>query len=237
MRRRKVMLEQDAAQAQLEEKRCEELVLSKLARQSQEERQIGEQLWIARKEKDAMRHNRELRDQQLAEAARQSELARRAHDRALGEHARQEYMERLAREREAAAENESARQAVTRQKHEATCRRIAEQLVALAGRVVDFRATAALSTYPIRRAGATKIRSVRLQLVRVGPVDHPQQRRVDAPGRLPGGIRIPWYVFTVRKHVAADLHPRVAIPAAVTEVPSAPALAVIPRPVIALRRR
>ena len=143
MRRRKVMLEQDAAQAQLEEKRCEELVLSKLARQSQEERQIGEQLWIARKEKDAMRHNRELRDQQLAEAARQSELARRAHDRALGEHARQEYMERLAREREAAAENESARQAVTRQKHEATCRRIAEQLVALAGRVVDFRATAA----------------------------------------------------------------------------------------------
>ena len=56
-----------------------------------------------------MRHNRELRDQQLAEAARQSELARRAHDRALGEHARQEYMERLAREREAAAENEAAR--------------------------------------------------------------------------------------------------------------------------------
>ena len=90
-----------------------------------------------------MRHNRELRDQQLAEAARQSELARRAHDRALGEHARQEYMERLAREREAAAENEAARQAVTRQKHEATCRSIAEQLVALAGRVVDFRATAA----------------------------------------------------------------------------------------------
>ena len=78
-----------------------------------------------------MRHNRELWDHQLAEAARQSELTR------------QEYMERLAREREAAAENEAARQAFTRQKHEATCRRIAEQLVALAGRVVDFRAMAA----------------------------------------------------------------------------------------------
>ena len=61
----------------------------------------------------------------------------------LGAHARQESLERLAREREASAENEAARQAVTRQKHEATCRSIAEQLVALAGRVVDFRATAA----------------------------------------------------------------------------------------------
>ena len=68
--------------------------------------------WIARKEKDAMRHNRELRDHQLAEAARQSELAR------------QEYMERLAREREAAAENEAARQAVKRQKHRSEERRV-----------------------------------------------------------------------------------------------------------------
>ena len=47
-----------------------------------------------------MRHNRELRDQQLAEAACQVELARRAHDRARGKHAWQEFMERLARGRE-----------------------------------------------------------------------------------------------------------------------------------------
>ena len=76
MRRRKVMLEQDAAQAQLEEKRREELVLTKLARQCAEERKIGEQLWVARKEKEAMRLNRELRDKQLAAAAVRSNAVR-----------------------------------------------------------------------------------------------------------------------------------------------------------------
>lgn len=56
-------------------------------------------------------------------------------------------------------------------------------------------------------------------------------------GAPPRGIRIHWHVFTVRKHFATDLHPRVAVPPAVPAVPSAPALTVIPRPVIAPRRR
>ena len=141
MRRRKVMLEQDAAQAALEERRKEDLILSKLARQCAEERKIGEQLWIARKEKEVMRANRELRDQQLTAAARQAELQRREADRARGAQAREEYRARLERERLRAEENERARQAVLSAKHEKTCRKIAEQLVALAGRVVDFRAT------------------------------------------------------------------------------------------------
>merc|ERR1719174_2077798 len=67
MRRRKVMLEQDAAQAALEEKRREDLILTKLARQCDEEKKIGEQLWVARKEKEVMRKNREMRDEQIAE--------------------------------------------------------------------------------------------------------------------------------------------------------------------------
>jgi len=76
----------------------------------------------------------------VAEAAFLAALARRAsRPRAGRARARQEHAERRAREREAAAEHEAARHAVTRQKDEATCRRIAEQLVALAGRVVDFR--------------------------------------------------------------------------------------------------
>ena len=80
----------------------------------------------------------------VAEAAFLAALARRAsRPRAGRARARQEHAERRAREREAAAEHEAARHAVTRQKDEATCRRIAEQLVALAGRVVDFRPTAA----------------------------------------------------------------------------------------------
>jgi len=80
----------------------------------------------------------------VAEAACLAALARRAsRPRAGRARARQEHAERRAREREAAAEHEAARHAVTRQKDEATCRRIAEQLVALAGRVVDFRPTAA----------------------------------------------------------------------------------------------
>ena len=36
------------------------LRVKQLARQSQEERQIGEQPWIARKERDALPHNREI---------------------------------------------------------------------------------------------------------------------------------------------------------------------------------
>ena len=64
MRRRKVMLEQDAAQDALEEKRREDLILAKLARQCAEEVKIGEQMWVARKEKEVMRKNRQLRDEQ-----------------------------------------------------------------------------------------------------------------------------------------------------------------------------
>ena len=40
-----VMLEQDAAQAALEEKRHEDVILAKLARQCEEEKKIGEQLY------------------------------------------------------------------------------------------------------------------------------------------------------------------------------------------------
>ena len=141
MRRRKVMLEQDAAQDALEEKRREDLILAKLARQCAEEVKIGEQMWVARKEKEVMRKNRQLRDEQLQEEERLAAIERRERDHEIGLQAREEYEARLAREKERAEENERARQAVKHQQHEATCRAVAEQLAALAARVVDFRAT------------------------------------------------------------------------------------------------
>ena len=145
MRRRKVMLEQDAAQAALEERRHEDLILTKLSRQCEEEKKIGEQLWVARKEKEVMRKNRELRDRQLAEAERLAQIDRRERDRESGLAAKEEYLARLAREKALAEEKEAARQAVVHSQHEATCRTIATELASLAARVLDFRS----STQPL----------------------------------------------------------------------------------------
>ena len=85
-----------------------------------------------------MRKNRELRDQQLAEAERLAQIEKRG---SRGEFAAASYRARLEREKERAAENEAARQAVLNGKHTETCRGIAEQLAMLAARVVDFRST------------------------------------------------------------------------------------------------
>ena len=83
MRRRKVMLEQEQAQAHLEEKRREELLLAKLGRQCAEERKISEQIWQVRQQKAVMRENRAERERQHAEDQRQEELARIARNREL----------------------------------------------------------------------------------------------------------------------------------------------------------
>ena len=64
MRRRRVMLEQAQAQAQLDEKRREEILLNKLNRQCAEERRIAALLYQTRREKEVMKANRELREAQ-----------------------------------------------------------------------------------------------------------------------------------------------------------------------------
>ena len=66
VRRRRVMLEQAQAQAQLDEKRREEILLNKLNRQCAEERRIAAQLYQTRREKEVMKANRELREAQCA---------------------------------------------------------------------------------------------------------------------------------------------------------------------------
>ena len=60
------MLEQAQAQAQLDEKRREEILLNKLNRQCAEERRIAAQLYQTRREKEVMKANRELREAQCA---------------------------------------------------------------------------------------------------------------------------------------------------------------------------
>ena len=60
------MLEQAQAQAQLDEKRREEILLNKLNRQCAEERRIAAQLYQTRREKEVMKANRELREAQRA---------------------------------------------------------------------------------------------------------------------------------------------------------------------------
>jgi len=142
VRRRKLMLEQAQAQAQLEERRRDELLLTKLSRQCEEERKLSQQLWQAKQEKAVMRDNRLLREQQYEERRERDDDERRARNRELNARSAAEYHHQRGLERQRAAEADASRQAVKRQKHEATCRAIAEQLVALSGRVTDVRASA-----------------------------------------------------------------------------------------------
>lgn len=97
------------------------------------------------KEKDALRHNRELRDRQWLPRRRAWRRSRGArHDRAPGGHARGRSTQSGARA--SAKPRPSTRPRATRSRARRTRprgERIAEQLVALAGRVVDFRPTAA----------------------------------------------------------------------------------------------
>jgi len=142
VRRRKLMLEQAQAQAALDERRRDELLLSKLSRQCATERELAEQLWRTRQEKEVMRENRLLREQQYEERRARDGAERRARDRELNARANADYKAALALEAARAAEVEAARQLVKRQTHEALCRGIATQLAALASRAVDVRASA-----------------------------------------------------------------------------------------------
>ena len=97
-------------------------------RQSQKEREIAEQLWVVRKEKEVMKQNRLLRDQQVAEAAKAAG-SRGAADQQLGERAPSTPAPE--REPRAPAERRGAARGAARQEH-GDVREDREQLVALA---------------------------------------------------------------------------------------------------------
>lgn len=134
VRRRRILIEQAQAQEALDAKRREEALLEKLGRQSAEEQRIAERLWRVRQEADVMRDNRQLRQDEI-EARRTQDMAERvARNKARAAARLIEYKAALARERRRFDDAEVARAAVRRERRVVECRRVADELVAMAFR-------------------------------------------------------------------------------------------------------
>jgi hypothetical protein len=142
VRRRKVMLEQAHAQAELEEKRLQEALLTKLGRQCAEERAISERLWAAQQEAAVMRDNRQLRERQYEERRQADAADRIARERELGAAARAEYAAQLATERTRAQVAAAAAAAAAEAERYAACRAMALQLADIAEVACDVRQSA-----------------------------------------------------------------------------------------------
>jgi hypothetical protein len=148
LRRRRILLEQTRAQAELDACAREAALLDKLGRQSAEEQRMAEALWRTRQEAEVMRDNRRLREDDY-EARRALDMAERAQRNQARAAARLvEYKATLARERARFEDAEAARVAVAHERREAECRRLAYELVALTLRAETYTADARESLIP-----------------------------------------------------------------------------------------
>lgn len=138
-RRRKVMGEQMSAHQTQEEARREEMMVNRLMRQSQQERRIAVQLLQARHEKEIIRNNRILREQQYQERRlkdfedalnREAELAR-LH--------REEYKEQIKLEQERHSTIAAQRAEERYRRHYDSCSEIVGQIVDFACKVAEYR--------------------------------------------------------------------------------------------------
>ncbi|KAK7503972.1 hypothetical protein BaRGS_00004704, partial [Batillaria attramentaria] len=138
-RRRKVLGEQLAAHHAQEEAHREEMMVNRLMRQSQQERRIAVQLLQARHEKEVIRNNRIMREQQYQERRlrdfedalnREAELAR-LH--------KEEYQEQIRQERELHAEIAAQRAEERYHRHYNLCSEVVGSIVDFASKVAEYR--------------------------------------------------------------------------------------------------
>ncbi|KNC51004.1 KPL2 protein isoform 1 [Thecamonas trahens ATCC 50062] len=138
-RRRKVLLEQQKAHLDMEEKRVEQLLLSKLMRQSQAEAQLAHNLLKTRYEKQVIYANRVFRESQYA-ARRQADFeAALERDKVLTAAAADRYRAQVLAEKERHAALLRANAAEKYAANYAVCEAVTHALVDLSIKVAEYR--------------------------------------------------------------------------------------------------
>nr|XP_013816459.1 PREDICTED: sperm flagellar protein 2 [Apteryx mantelli mantelli] len=138
-RRRKMLMEQLIAHEAQEEAYREEQLIYRLMRQSQQERRIAVQLIHVRHEKEVLRQNRIFREKQYEE--RRLKEFQEALDReaALAKQEKIDYEEQIIKERERHEKIAAERAQAHYKKHYSICREVMNQIIDLSTKVGDYR--------------------------------------------------------------------------------------------------
>lgn len=139
VRRRRVLLEQSEAQARVDAQRRDEDLLEALQRQSVEERAVAERLWRTRQEREVMRENRRLRQEQYEEQRRADMAVRVERLKAKFTADIEDYQAAVRRDRARFAALEQGREQARRSAREAACRTVAEGIVSVALAAAQYR--------------------------------------------------------------------------------------------------
>ncbi|KAK6091403.1 hypothetical protein MT418_8550 [Batrachochytrium dendrobatidis] len=137
-RRRKIILNQQQAEQEMEKLNMENLVVSKLLRQSKQERRIAEQLMQIRHEKEIMHDNRVFRETQYASQRQKDYEDALTREFELSEQARIEYKEKMSQQMLQHFEILEAKRAVKHQKNLVYCHDIVNELINIAFEISDY---------------------------------------------------------------------------------------------------
>eukprot|EP01137_Pigoraptor_chileana_P012166 Opistho-2@64217 len=137
-RRRKVMVDQQRAQEDLEASRHESVLLARLMRQSMHERKIAAQLMQTRREKDVIRENRLFRERQYTERRQRDYEEAMRREAELARQVKQEYENHAKAERERYEMMEEARLHARYNKHYNFCQGVLVDIVDLASKVAEY---------------------------------------------------------------------------------------------------
>ncbi|NXW94589.1 SPEF2 protein, partial [Alopecoenas beccarii] len=138
-RRRRMLMEQLVAHEAQEEAYREEQLIHRLMRQSQQERRIAVQLMHVRHEKEVLRQNRIFREKQYEE--RREKEFQEALDReaALAKQEKIDYEEQIIKERERHEKIAVERAQARYKKHYAICWEVIDQIIDLSTKVGEYR--------------------------------------------------------------------------------------------------
>ncbi|NXY42038.1 SPEF2 protein, partial [Ceuthmochares aereus] len=138
-RRRKVLMEQLIAHEAQEEAYREEQLIYKLMRQSQQERRIAVQLMHVRHEKDVLRQNRIFREKQYEERRLKDFQEALDREAALAKQEKIDHEEQIIKERECHEKIAVERAQACYKKHYSICREMVDHIVDLSTKVGEYR--------------------------------------------------------------------------------------------------
>ncbi|KAI8620173.1 hypothetical protein BC830DRAFT_1100580 [Chytriomyces sp. MP71] len=138
-RRRKIVLGHQQAKEEMERSHLEELLLTKLMRQSKQERRIAEGLMQIRLEKDFMCENRMIREEQYAKRRQKDYEEALEREFIIAERAREEYKRQTELQLAQHFEILAMKAAEKHIKHAVACKEIVHQIVDLSFKIAEYR--------------------------------------------------------------------------------------------------
>ena len=148
-RRRRVLGEQAQIAEETARKTAEESLVTTLARQSAEEQRLAERLWQIKQEKEVMKEDRILREQQYKERRDKDWEATLMREQALHRSMTDDYKQKAALELKAFRAAEAERARAKTAKNSIACKEVAWQLVMLAERCIEHRSITGAAKVPI----------------------------------------------------------------------------------------